>query len=75
MRCVLGHRSAYGAPPLPWVAATARLQLRRALHRCLVDFVCVRCLSDRAVEEARQANREARRAAQRILRDRGGLDR
>ena len=60
------RRHCCGWPPPPG------LRLRRALRRRVVDLVCPRCLADRAVEEARQANREARRAARR---DRGGMDR
>jgi hypothetical protein len=66
-RCALGHPRAYGAPSLPWVAATVR-----ALRRRVLDLVCRRCLSDRAVEEARQAGGDARRAARRIPREQGG---
>ncbi|MFD9854268.1 hypothetical protein ACFWXZ_18640 [[Kitasatospora] papulosa] len=63
------RRHCRGWPPPPG------LRLRRALHRRVVDLVCPRCLSDRAVEQARQANREARRAARRLPRDPGGMDR
>jgi hypothetical protein len=44
-------------------------RLRRALRRRVLDFVCPECLSDRAAEEAYQAERGARRAARRALRD------
>ncbi|AXL93040.1 hypothetical protein C4J65_35835 [Streptomyces sp. CB09001] len=63
------RRHCRGWPPPPG------LRQRRALHRRVVDLVCPRCLSDRAVEQARQANREARRAARRLPRDPGGMDR
>lgn len=67
VRTVRRHCSGWPPPP--------GLRLRRALHRRVVDLVCPRCLSDRAVEQARQANREARRAARRLPRDPGGMDR
>ncbi|MFC8567812.1 hypothetical protein ACFUIW_18835 [Streptomyces sp. NPDC057245] len=62
------RRHCRGWPPPPG------LRLRRALHRRVVDLVCPRRLSDRAVEQARQANREVRRAARRLPRDPGGMD-
>lgn len=67
VRTVRRHRP--GAEPPPGC------RLRRALRRRVVDLVCPRCLSDRAVEEARQANRGARRAARRLPCGRGGMDR
>ncbi|MFI0269702.1 hypothetical protein [Streptomyces luteogriseus] len=46
------RRHCRGWPPPPG------LRLRQALHRRAVELVCLRCLSDRLVEQARQANRE-----------------
>ncbi|MEU8548884.1 hypothetical protein AB0C81_18140 [Streptomyces roseoverticillatus] len=46
------------------------LRLRRALRRRVLDLVCPGCLADRAVEEACQAERDARRAARRPMRGR-----
>ncbi|MBO0657072.1 hypothetical protein J1792_31360 [Streptomyces triculaminicus] len=45
-------------------------RLRRALRRRVLDLVCPGCLADRAVEEARQAERDVRRAARRSARGR-----
>ena len=59
-RTVHRHRRGWPPPPGP--------RLRRALRRRVLDLVCPRCLSDRAVEDARQAKRDARRAARRIPR-------
>ncbi|MFF4407339.1 hypothetical protein [Streptomyces sp. NPDC001404] len=46
------------------------LRLRRVLWRRVLDLVCPGCLADRAVEEARQSERDARRAARRPVRGR-----
>lgn len=54
------RRHSRGWPPPPGP------RLRRALRRRGVDLVCPRCLSDRAVEEAHQPTRDARRAARRL---------
>jgi hypothetical protein len=59
-RTVHRHRRRWQPPPGP--------RLRRALRRRVLDLVCPRCLSDRAVEEARQAKRDARCAARQIPR-------
>jgi hypothetical protein len=48
-RTVHRHCRGWPLPPGP--------RLRRALRRRVLDLVCPRCLSDRAVEEARQARR------------------
>ncbi|MCD9145864.1 hypothetical protein [Streptomyces albireticuli] len=45
-------------------------RLRRALRRRVLDLVCPGCLADRVVEEARQVERDARRAARRPVRGR-----
>ncbi len=60
-RTVHRHSRGWPLPPGP--------RLRRVLRRCVLDLVCPRCLSDRAVEEARQARRDARRASRRIPRE------
>ncbi|MEU9602036.1 hypothetical protein AB0E06_35210 [Streptomyces sp. NPDC048109] len=60
-RTVHRHCRGWSLPPGP--------RLRRALRRRVLDLVCPRCLSDRAVEEARQAKWDARRAARRIPRE------
>lgn len=66
-RTVHRHCRRWPPPPMP--------RLRRAMRCRVLDLVCPRCLSDRAVEEACRAKREARRAARLLPRDRGGLDR
>ncbi|MEW9514585.1 hypothetical protein [Streptomyces bacillaris] len=63
-RTVHRHRRGWPPPPGP--------RLRRALRRRVLDLVCPRCLSDRAVEEAYQAKRDARRATRRIPREQSG---
>ncbi|MEU8352085.1 hypothetical protein [Streptomyces sp. NPDC048845] len=63
-RTVHRHRRGWTLPPGP--------RLRRALRRRVLDLVCPRCLSDRAVEEAYQAKRDARRAARRLPREQSG---
>lgn len=60
-RTVHCHWRGWPLPPGP--------RLRRALCRRVLDLVCPRCLSDRAVEAARQARRDVRRAARRLPRE------
>ncbi|MCF3105343.1 hypothetical protein IPZ58_27665 [Streptomyces roseoverticillatus] len=67
------------APLLAAVLATSARVVRRHARgallppgprlRRVLDFVCPECLSDRAAEETYQAERGARRAARRALRD------
>ncbi|MFF4741204.1 hypothetical protein ACFY2W_35750 [Streptomyces sp. NPDC001262] len=61
-RAVRRHARRGFLPPGP--------RLRRALWRRVLDLVCPGCLADRAVEEARQSERDARRAARRPVRGR-----